>query len=100
MQLIGFVLFLALGLFQLAATYAGLVDWLGVPWLLAVLLSVFIGWMPLVGTVLGVLGAVYVWHWAWWQAVLLFFGVQALILGVGGFAGIVAWFSERRRLAS
>ena len=37
------------------------------------LVALFVTYIPLVGQVLGVYGAVSVWGWAWWQAGALYF---------------------------
>ena len=97
MQAFGFVILLAIGLIQFAATMAGLTSWLGLRWLPAALVSIFLGWTPLVGSLLGFLGAFKVWGWEWWQAALLFFGLPLItIYYLGGFAGVADWLSERR----
>jgi len=80
MQIIGYIGYIILGLFQLAAIMAGFEDWLGLHWIIAALLSLFITYIPLVGTVVGMFGAVTAWHWSWLQAGSLFFGPFVLIL--------------------
>ncbi len=84
MQAIFFIASLVIGLVQMAATYSALTDLVGLHWLLASLAMLFLGWMPLVGTGLGVAGAVYVWGWTWLAALALFFGLLALMLAAGG----------------
>ena len=75
---------------QLAAILAGLVDWLGFYWLVAAPVAATLGYIPFVGSVLGMAGAMKVWHWEWWQAGLLFFGGIALSIAAGGFADLTA----------
>ena len=93
MQVVGFLIFLALGILQIAATIAGLEDWLGLPGFIAVILALFFAWMPLVGTLVGMVGAVTVWGWSWPAAIGLFFGpliVMAIFaVLVGGYEALM-----------
>jgi hypothetical protein len=76
---------LAVGLLQWFATVDGIVLWLGLPWLLAAILSAFLAWFPLVGSVIGAFGAVHAWGWSWTSAALLFgfpLMVAALLVAV------------------
>ncbi len=43
-----------------------------------------LSFIPFLGSVLGVMGAVHGWGWEWWQAGFLFFGNFILILLFGG----------------
>jgi hypothetical protein len=96
MQAVGFIVFLVVGLIQVAATIAGLTDWLGLHWIFAVPLALILGYLPLVGAIFGMIGAVSVWHWEWWEAAMLFFGAFAFALVVGGFATITDSLLNRR----
>jgi hypothetical protein len=95
MQTLGFILFLALGLFQLAATIAGLEDWLGLHWFFAVFIALLVAWTPVIGTVLGMMGAHYAWGWSWLSAFLLFFGPLILIAAIALAAGALEWVRAR-----
>jgi hypothetical protein len=88
MQFVLMIGYLVLGLFQLAAVMAGLVDWIGLHWLLAALVAMFIAYIPVVGTVLGIVGAVTAWNWHWLMATALFAGpfLVMLVLALGGAA--------------
>lgn len=86
---LGYILYLALGLFQIAATIAGIQYWLGLHWLFAGLIALIIAWTPLIGTVLGMLGAHYAWGWSWVSAFLLFFGSLIVIAGIALAAVVV-----------
>ena len=48
--------------------------------LIAAPLAFFVAYMPLVGTVVGMFGAVTAWHWSWLQAGGLFFSPFIAIL--------------------
>lgn len=87
MQALALIGYIVLGLFQLAAVMAGLEDWLGLHWIIAVPLALFIAYIPLIGTVIGMLGAVTAWHWSWLQAGGLFFGPLVIILVVAIISG-------------
>ena len=74
------VLYVVLGLFQFVATVDGLKLWLDIGTWLAVLSAIVVAWLPLIGTVAGVVGAHHAWHWSWVGAIALFFGPQIVIL--------------------
>jgi hypothetical protein len=74
MRGVGYVLYTFLGLFQIAATIAGVQHWLGIHWIVASAIALVIAWTPIIGTVLGMVGAHSVWGWSWPSAFLLFLG--------------------------
>ena len=61
-----------LGLYQLFAIMDGLEIWIGLHWIIAVPLSFILAYIPIVGTVVGMCGAVYAWNWTWLQSGGLF----------------------------
>lgn len=82
MGALGFVAgigYMILGLVQLAAVMAGLEEWVGMHWFFAVVLAFIIAYIPIVGAVVGMMGAMEAWHWEWWQAGGLFFGSLIVI---------------------
>lgn len=86
---------------QLAGLMAFFTDYVQWNLLLSVLLSVLlVMWMPLVATVLGFVGAIQVWLWPWWLALLVFLPGLALslmaIAGVGA-ASLLSVFVLRKR---
>jgi hypothetical protein len=81
MKVLLYVGYLGLGLLQIAAFAAGLEVWLGIPVGLGFVIAFFIGPIPVVGTVLGMVGAHSAWGWSWLAAFILFFG--PLIAGFG-----------------
>ena len=66
--------YIALGLIQLVAVYAGLVDWLELNWFFAIIGASFVAYIPIVGTVLGILGAMNAWDWPFIMAAGLMLG--------------------------
>lgn len=59
---------------------AGLESWWGLHWIIAAPIAFIISYIPLVGSIVGMVGAMDVWRWEWWQAGLLFFGGTVLLL--------------------
>ena len=92
-------LYIIMGTIQMAAIMAGLEHWLGLYWLIAIILAFPLGYFPIVGPILGIAGAVTAWHWAWWQAALLFFGAFGLSLALGAGATLLGWLGSRKRLS-
>jgi putative Mn2+ efflux pump MntP len=76
--MLGCLVYLGLGLLQLAAIMAQLESFLGWPWFVAGPVGIFLTYIPLVGSVVGFFGAKDVFGWEWWQAGLLFFGIGLL----------------------
>jgi cobalamin synthase len=72
---------------------AGLEDWLGLHWIISAPLALFIAYIPVVGSIIGMFGAVTAWHWSWLHAAALFFGPFAAIL----FFAILSGEFETRR---
>lgn len=100
MQLVGFLIFFGLGLLQIAATISGLEAWLGLPWIVAVVAAVFFAWMPLIGTVVGMFGAVTVWGWSWLAAIGLFFGPLIVMAAITVLMGGYETLLSRRKATS
>ncbi|AWC73604.1 MULTISPECIES: hypothetical protein [Serratia] len=98
MQAIGFIIYLAIGVVQLAAVMAGLESWWGVSGFFSFIIAAIIAYIPILGTVVGMAGAMKAWHWEWWQAGGLFFGALILTFAMGGIAGLAEWFSNRKRV--
>jgi len=48
--------------------------WMNFHWIIAVPLALFTAGIPVVGTLLGMSGAVHAWDWSWSSAFLLFCG--------------------------
>jgi hypothetical protein len=75
----GYTGYLILGLFQIAATASGIEDLTGLWWLLCWLGAILVGWVPVVGTALGIYGAHSHWEWSLPIAFALFVGVPVLL---------------------
>jgi hypothetical protein len=94
----GYTGYLIFGLFQIAATASGIEHLTGLWWLLCWLGAILIGWVPVVGTAVGIYGAHAHWEWSLPASLGLFVGVPVLLflplLGVSVSAAI------RRRSAA
>ncbi|WP_260617791.1 hypothetical protein [Klebsiella pneumoniae] len=93
-----FIVYIVVGLFQLAAIMAGLESWWGIHWLIAAPVAFIISYIPLVGSIVGMIGAMDVWRWEWWQAGLLFFGGLVFAIACGGMSSFLEWLSFRKRV--
>lgn len=91
------IAYFCLGIFQFIAMFAGLTDWAGLHWLIAGPLSLFIAYIPLVGTVLGIMGAMTAWNWPLLHALALFLGPFVAIAAIALTSGAISAFRERVR---
>ncbi|CNE70553.1 hypothetical protein [Yersinia kristensenii] len=98
MQAIGFIIYIGVGIVQLAAVMAGLESWWGLNGFFSFIIAFVVAYIPLLGSVVGMMGAVQAWHWDWWQAGGLFFGALILTVLLGGVSSIADWFGSRRRV--
>ena len=73
MQIVGFLLFLGIGFYQIFAISFGLEYALGVGSTISITAAMLLTYVPLVGSALGVYGAVNVMGWGLLPAFALFF---------------------------
>ena len=71
--------YFGLGIIQWWATIDGLEYWFDISGFMAFILSGFIAYIPLIGTIAGFKGAMDVWGWDFMEAALLFFGPFGVI---------------------
>jgi hypothetical protein len=90
--------YLALGVLQIAAVIGGIKYWLGVGSFFAFILAMFFGFVPIVGTALGVVGAHYSWGWSWLISLVLFFGFLVVIGILAAATGVVGSLSSKRSI--
>lgn len=83
-----------LNVIQIAAAIAGFHDWLGWNIVISIILALIIGWLPILGTIIGVMGAVEGWGWEYWQAILLFFWPLVFVFFFGTLSAITEKFSR------
>ena len=89
---LGCTLYFALCVVQPAAILMALQGWLGLPGPIRFIISVLTAYVPLIGQILGTLGAVTAWGWPWWLDGPIFFGLFGLIVFLGSFARLTELF--------
>lgn len=90
------IVYAIVGLIQIGATISGLEYFTGWWSWVCFLLGMFVGWMPLVGTGLGIYGAYADWHWSLPAAFGLFLGIPVMFAAIAGLAALAAKVFERR----
>lgn len=78
-----FLLHVVVGFAQLFAIIDALEFYTPLPSIVCAILAIITTWIPGLGALLGILGAVKVWDWSWVQAGLLFFWFIPVMLAVG-----------------
>jgi hypothetical protein len=91
-----YCVYMLMGLLQLAAILSGILDWWGWPWPIAILVAMPVAYIPILGTIVGIMGAIKSFGWSPMFAILLFCWpyVLYIILMAGG--GVSAIFSRNR----
>ena len=90
-------IYLGVGLFQLAAIQGGIIDWWGLHWIIALIVAFPIAYIPIVGTVVGIMGAIKSWHWSPVSAILLFcwpYVIFAIVLAGSSFSEVISSFRK------
>lgn len=87
--------YLLVGLIQFFALWDGLNYALGLPSIFGFILSLFLTYIPVIGTILGIYGAVKVWDWDLLRASLLFFWYVPVMLVVLLIGGIGSFFERK-----
>lgn len=100
MRFLAYLLYLAIALLQITATASGLQHLTGLWWLLCWFGALLVGWIPVIGTALGIYGAYVDWQWNFWLAVGLFFGIPLIVLLISMVVGTVSRALERRRFGT
>lgn len=95
MQAFGVIAHLVLAVVQVAAFVAGIAHWLDIHWLFAAAIGAivfaFLGHMPLLVAVLGMVGAHGGWGWSWLASFALFFWALVLTFGIQLVLGVSSW---------
>lgn len=76
-----FITYILLGLVQLAAIITGLKYWLGWPFIIRAFIGIPLSYIPFVGQIIGIMGAVVGWDWSYPAAILTFIGPYIFYLG-------------------
>jgi hypothetical protein len=95
-------IYLLMGLIQLASILGGIENWWGWPWWIAIFVATPLAYIPILGTILGIMGAIKSWGWMPLNAVLFYLWPLAafLLYWVGGmiyfaFGGLIWKFLHR-----
>ena len=88
--------YFGLGLIQWWAIIDGLEYWFDISGVIVFILSGFIAYIPLIGTIAGFKGAMDVWGWDFLQAALLFFGPFIAIVIISVIGGVLDKVSGNR----
>lgn len=91
MQVFLGIAYFAVGIAQWFAVVDGIEYATGAPTFVAFILSAFVNYIPLLGSALGVYGAMNVWDWSIIQAGVLFFWYVPVFVIVMAFS----WLQER-----
>lgn len=91
------LIYLGVGLFQLAAIQGGIIDWWGWHWIIALIVAFPIAYIPIVGTVVGIMGAIKSWNWSPVSAILLFCWPYAIFAVVLAGSSVSEVFSRFRK---
>lgn len=83
------ITFFIMSILQFFALIGGFQVWLGLHWIIAVPLAFITAGIPVVGTIIGMCGAVYAWDWTWVSAFLLFCGPFIVVLTIAGIATLL-----------
>lgn len=86
---IGCLVYFLIGIVQIVAIFAGFKAWWGWNTFFAALGAIFVGEIPILGTILGIMGAIKGWGWSTFSAIMLFcwpLALYAFIFLLGGAA--------------
>ena len=72
LTVLGVLIYIGIGFIQFLAIVAGVQEWLGIHWLVSGFVAFFLAYIPVVGTVTGIMGAVHGWHWTYPWAIGFF----------------------------
>jgi len=73
-----------IGLLQFAAMVNGFIETLG--GFFGFIGALVLGQLPIIGTIMGIIGAMKSWNWSIWQAVGLFIGAPIVLFGLNAIA--------------
>ena len=82
------IAFFVMGIVQLFAAWDGFMYMLGVGSFVGGLLALFTAYIPIIGSLLGMYGAMNVWEWSFLQSFVLFFWYLILIAAVYAYQGV------------
>lgn len=86
MQLFLGIAYFVVGIVQWVAIVDGIGYSLNLGKILSFIVAAFITYIPLVGSIAGVYGAVHVWEWSYAQALTLFFWYIPVVIVLTGYS--------------
>lgn len=96
MQVFLGIAYFMVGLVQLFAIMDGVAFALNINKFFAAMIALFITYIPLVGSIVGVYGAVNVWDWSLLQAAVFFFWYVPVLIAIALVGGAGELFSRSR----
>lgn len=97
---LAFIAYFGIGLVQLAAIVHGVQIWLGLPWLLAALLSAIVVYIPILGTIAGIKGATTAWGWRLMPTIVFFCAPYVIYMAATAVGGLVDLLQRRRSIVA
>lgn len=88
------IVYFGMGLLQIGAIVGGITDWWGWPWWLAIFVATPVAYIPILGTVVGIMGAIRSFDCSLLFAVLLFCWPYVLYVGLIAVGGLGTLFSR------
>ena len=82
--------YFVIGIVQFFAIVEGLAHWFGISGFVAFILSLFIAYIPLIGSVAGFTVAIDVWGWSTLEAGSLFFCPVVLLFVLSWISGMIS----------
>ena len=82
--------YFTIGTVQLFACWAGAQVWFDIGPILGFIFGIFLAYIPIIGTLLGIYGAITAWDWSLFNTILLFFG-PFVIAGIYCIFAAVFW---------
>ncbi|WP_173933503.1 hypothetical protein [Chelativorans sp. Marseille-P2723] len=88
MQVFLIIAYIVVGLVQLFAIMDGVAYGLNIASFFSFFIALFVTYVPLLGSLLGVYGAVNAWDWGLWQALVLFFWYVPVALALASASAV------------
>ncbi len=95
---LAFISYILLGFLQFFSIMAGLKSWLGIHWILRGILAFIVAYIPILGPVTGIMGAIKGWNWSISTSILLFtfpYVLGLVYVTFNGFKNILSLKKEK-----
>jgi hypothetical protein len=91
------IIYFLMGLLQLAAIMGGIEDWWGFPWWVAIFIAFSLAYIPIVGTIVGIMGAIEAFGWSPVTAITLFCWPYIIYIAILLITGSLAFLGSSRQ---